>query len=168
MQINYIGDTMTTKLTAVTEFSTDYENFDIRKEPKFILEELQIFGDVPDEVVNFIDKLKEYNISLFRMSLPAGLAFSATETDDPIIRLQSRAIVVQTRTFDEFDFDRHKNQSIFLYVFPTIAGELMIRYAGWRWGKVVVNKERYGYIPITAENTVYVKREAKLMRLEDD
>ena len=156
------------KLTAVTEFSTDYENFDMRNEPEFILEELQIFGDVPDEVIDFIDNLRLHNISLFRMMLPSGVHYSATETDDPVIKLQLHAIVAQTKSFDDFPFDKYENQAIFLYIFPTIDGELKVRYAGWVWGKVAVNKERYGYTPITPENTSYVNREIKLMKLEDE
>ena len=168
LTINYGESMENNKLTAVTEFSTDYENFDIRKQPKFILEELQIFGDVPDEVIDFIDNLRLHNISLFRMMLPAGLHFSATETDDPVIKLQLHAIVAQTKSFDEFPFEKYENQSIFLYIFPTIDGEVRVRYAGWVWGKVAVDKSHYGYIPITPENTAYVKRETKLMRLEND
>jgi len=156
------------KLTAVTEFSTDYENFDIRKQPKFILEELQIFGDVPNEVLNFIDNLRLHNISLFRMMLPAGVYFSVTETDDPVVKLQSHAIIAQTKTFDDFPFEKYKNKSIFLYIFPTIDGEVRVRYAGCVWGKVAVNKSHYGYIPITPENSAYIKREIKLMKLEDE
>ena len=158
------------KLTAVTGFSIDYENFDIREQPKWVLDELKLEKDnIPDEVVEFINKLKEYNISLFKLALPAGSYYTTKESDISGVELELHPTIAMTKKIDDIDFEELRNQSMFLYHFVVAKPEgmsnplYMVRFAKWKYGKVVVVKEQLGYIPISPENTAYAMREKKVL-----